>query len=125
MLSYLWTFYYDEEENRYQIVHVRTDLNLSAERYECRLEYGEMTDSQYFNLQEIKDNVFRIRDQEDNYLVLDGILQTDDYAERDTSQEFMLRKVKMEDIPAFQGTGYVWTQDAKRAVDLTNASRKN
>ena len=106
-------------------MHVRTDLNLSAERYECRLEYGEMTDSQYFNLQEIKDNVFRIRDQEDNYLVLDGILQTDDYAERDTSQEFMLRKVKMEDIPAFQGTGYVWTQDAKRAVDLTNASRKN
>ena len=58
-------------------------------------------------------------------MVLDGILQTDDYAERDTSQEFMLRKVKMDDIPAFQGTGYVWTQDGKKAVDLTNASRKN
>ena len=37
----------------------------------------------------------------------------------------MIKAVKVEDIPAFQGTGYLWTRDGRMAVDLTNASRKN
>ena len=51
------------------------------------------------------------------------MLQTNDYSERDSSQEFMLRMIRPEEVPALNGSGFIWSRDKKRAIDLASAHR--
>jgi hypothetical protein len=79
LLSFLWMLKYRPLEDTFEIIHVRTDLSLASDNFECVLEHGSMADKQSFTLQPVKKDVYRIRDYKDNYLSLDGILQPNDY----------------------------------------------
>lgn len=50
LLSFLWMFKYNKEEDLHRIVHVRTDLSLTSDQFECELAHGSLEEEQAFQI---------------------------------------------------------------------------
>lgn len=65
----------------YEVVHVKSDLVLTIDDFEGRLEVGRQKQNQRFEIVRFKGGVVRIKDNSNNDVMrLDGIFESVDFS---------------------------------------------
>lgn len=66
----------------------------------------------------MKKGGFRIKDQDDGYLNLEGILETAELADKDANQEFYFEAISPDRVKQLLGTFFILTKKKIYALNL-------
>ena len=123
LINHLWMFKRIKDKF-YEIVHCSTDLVITMEDYEARLEHGKQKSSQMFEIMTYRSGFMRIKDYMGGIVYLDGILQSSDYNEKDDSQMFKINGHGMFSLGELRETVFILDIEGKLSLDLVNAARE-
>jgi hypothetical protein len=87
-ISHLWMFK-QLGNKEYEIIHVKTDLVVTIEDYEARLDFGNQSENQKFEIIESNSGL-RLKGYDGMVLNLDGVLQSTEWNDRDETQFFRI-----------------------------------
>jgi hypothetical protein len=123
-MNQLWMFK-KLTQAEYEIVHVKTDLVITIDDYEAKLEMGRQKPNQRFEIVPYKNGFLRIKDHTGSVLHLDGILELVNFNERDETQLFRLKAYGIFQIPWLKDTIFILTSSKTGSLDLVNAAREH